>query len=617
MKQLKKHGWNIKKLKNLGISFKLLISMAFLILISVFFVSYFSYIQYTKDNEIQAANRVHQIIDQVSLNIDTYVNDLFNLSTSPYYDDNVMDSLEQNVHNSQIKQLNKSRSIEGFLNEMMIFPRNDILRVEILTDDVYMSDRYNSSINSSIDFHSFSWYKKALADRNPIFLPAHLEELVNNPKFTVFSVVTQMRSTRNTDKVLGVIKVDANFTGIQQICDRVNMGNNGGLYIIDENKNIIYSSISDIPYTEFFNKVKSLNGSYANVKYRGTTYMLSSTVIPRANWTVVAVNSLSEINKNAKNIRNNSFKMAVIFSFLAILVLAIFIQWFLRPLLDIVNLMKKVQNGNLYVKFHEKRHDEIGYLGSSFNTMVERIKYMLDRNTNLVKEVYEANYLQKEAQINALFSQIRPHFIYNTLNMISMEIQCNKPDDAVENINKLSSILRGMANMDKDVTVQFEAELLDAYLGIQNSRYAGRLEYSIDIDKSLYSYIIPALILQPAVENAVVHGCEAKKDKTFIKVYSKEEADRLIFIVEDTGIGMDEKTLSEFREKLDNDAPPGVEIIDSRNKGSGIGLVNVNRRIKIRYGKEYGIKIDSALGKGTTVEVILPKHEFGGKGKNV
>lgn len=109
-----------------------------------------------------------------------------------------------------------------------------------------------------------------------------------------------MRSTRNTDKVLGVIKVDANFTGIQQICDRVNMGNNGGLYIIDENKNIIYSSISDIPYTKFFNKVKSLNGSYANVKYRGTTYMLSSTVISRANWTVVAVNSLSEINKNAK-----------------------------------------------------------------------------------------------------------------------------------------------------------------------------------------------------------------------------------------------------------------------------------------------------------------------------
>ena len=614
---MKKHLYNIKKLKNLGISFKLLISMAFLILISVFFVSYFSYIQYTKDNEEQAANRVHQIIDQVSLNIDNYVNDLFNLSTSPYYDDNVMDSLEHNVHSSQMEQLDKSRSIEGFLNEMMIFPRNDILRVEILTDDVYMSDRYNSSINSKIDFHSFSWYKKSLTDGQPIFLPAHLEELVNNPKFTVFSVVNQLRSTRNTSKVLGVIKVDANFTGIQQICDRVNMGSEGGLYIIDENKNIIYSSISDIPYTEFYNKLKHLNGSYVNVKYRGTTYMLSSTVIPRANWTVVAVNSLSEINKNARNIRNNSFKMAVILSFLAILVLIIFIQWFLRPLLDIVNLMKKVQNGNLSVKFHEKRHDEIGYLGSSFNTMVEKIKNMLDKNTKLVKEVYEANYLQKEAQINALFSQIRPHFIYNTLNMISMEIQCNKPDDAVENINKLSSILRGMANMDKDVTVQFEAELLDAYLGIQNSRYAGRLEYNIDIDKSLYSYIIPALILQPAVENAVVHGCESKKGKTTIRVYSKEEADKLIFIIEDTGIGMDEKTLSEFREKLNNDALPSSEIIDNRNKGSGIGLVNINRRIKIRYGKEYGIKIDSVSGKGTTVEVTLPKLEFGGKGKNV
>lgn len=600
------------KYKNWSISFKLLSGTAFLILFSVFFVSILSYFQYTGDSRDQSAARDQQIIDQAALNIDTYFDDLFRLSASPYYYDNVIESLEQDVRDSDIMQLDKTRFIEGFLDQMMIIPRNDILRVMIMTDDIYMSARIRTGLDKTTDFHDFDWYKSALESREPVFVPAHLEDLVKNPRNIVFSVVNQLRSTRDTEKILGVIKVDANFSGIESICSKIDMGKNGGLFIIDENNSIIYSSINTIPYLEFYNKAKDLKGQYSTITNGSMPYMLNSSLIPRSNWTIVSVCSIDEINENARKIRNNALLLAIACSIFAIFVLTIFIKNFLRPLMDIVKLMKEVQKGNLSVKFPVKRKDEIGYLGSSFNAMVEKARDMIDENTELVKEVYEAEYLQKEAQVNSLFSQIRPHFIYNTLNMISMLVQCGKSDAAVENINKLSSILRGMANMDKDISVREEIKLLDSYLSLQRSRYGERLEYSIHIDEYLHSYMIPSLILQPAVENAVIHGCEAKKDKTTIKIYNVDEDDVITFVIEDDGAGMDEKQLFEIRSKIGSPISGKESVIDSGKLSSGIGLVNISRRIKIRYGREYGISLDSSPGKGTKVRIILPKYKLKG-----
>lgn len=595
---------------NLGISFKLLISTAFLILCSVFFVSFFSYSQYTKDFQEQSSNKVQQIIELISLNIDTYLDDLFRLSLSPYYNNDVIYSLDKKIDDTDLKTLNRTRTVEGFLDEMMIIPRNDILRVFILTDTIYKSERINTSIDNSINYKNYEWYKNVLKTQKPIFVPAHLEEMIKNPKNIVFSVVNVIKSTRDTDRILGVIKVDANYSGIQTICNKVNLGRKGGLFIIDENKNIIFSNINDIPYKEFYEKAIKSNTSHSTYKYKNDNWLLNSAKINRSNWTIIAVTSLDEINSKAINTRNNGVILAFIFSTLAIFILIIFIKWFLSPLLDIVKQIRQIQAGNLTVNFPENQNDEIGYLGSSLNKMVKNINVMMDENTMLLKEVYEAKFLQKEAQINTLFNQIRPHFIYNTLNMISMLIQCDRSEKAIENINKLSSILRGIANLDKDITVEQEINLLDAYLSIQNNRYEDKLEYLINIDKSLYSYIIPALILQPIVENAVIHSCETRLEKTIIKIWSSEEKNNIVFNIQDNGEGISIKNLNVLMNKIENYARHESEPLDKKDKGSGIGLINVNRRIKIKYGKEFGLYISSVVGQGTHVKIILPKNSF-------
>jgi two-component system sensor histidine kinase YesM len=587
--------WNMKT--------KLIVLSALFTVSSVFLVSSLSYLRYTRDFEQQSAGKIQQIIEQVSLNINSYVDDLFRLSLAPYRNDSLMRELEDGAASSEVDQLEKRRLIEGFLDEMMIYPRQDIIQVFILADEIYTSGRNPRSINGQTDFHTLDWYRKALSTQNPFFVPTHTQDLVGSGAPQVFSIVRQLRSTRNTEKVLGVIKVDANYSGVAAICSKVNMGQEGGLFIIDKNKNLIYSNVTRLDPLAVYEQVVKEFG-HSSFRMNRNSYLINSIYLPSADWTIVTVNSVRELNKSATLTRNYAFYSAIACSLLAILVLFYACGKFLRPLLRVVGLMHKVENGQLNVRFDEQRKDEIGYLGSSFNSLVSQIRVMLEENTQLVKEVYESKLLQKEAQINALYNQIRPHFIFNTLNMISLLMQTGEQAKAVDHINKLSSILRSMFSWDKNIPLQREVELLDAYLGIQSSRYQGRLDYDIDIPSHLYAAHIPALLLQPVVENAVIHGCENKRERTLIRIFCRMEDQGVTFVVEDTGQGMDTETLANLREKLDT--AEAQEVKPSGRSGSGIGLVNVNQRIKWNYGSAYGLHIESAPGLGTRVEIRLP-----------
>lgn len=609
LKLLKYQYWSIKT--------KLLFITIVLILSSVFLVSLLSYFRYTRDFKQQSGERNQQIIEQLSINIEAYLDELFRLSISPYYNNDVMTALEEENKASNLQQLEKRRLIEGFLDGVMISPRKDILRVFIISDETYFSGRMESNIDNTINPKSFDWYQKALLTQSPIFVPSHLEQLISNPKLKVFSIVQQLRSKFTySGKILGVIKVDATYKGIESICNKTNMGQEGGLFIIDENETVIFSNLKDKQELEYYKLLKNTNNTYSTAAINNNKYLLNSTKVPKSNWTIVSVNSVKELNSNAVLTRNFTFLLAFACSALAIIILFVFIRSFLRPLMDIIKLMKEVKNGNLTVKFPEKRHDEIGYLASSFNDMVLEINEMFDKNTVLVKEIYEAKFLQKEAQINALYSQIRPHFIYNTLNMISMLIQCDNNEKAVDNINSLSSLLRGMAKIDKEITLKEELKLLDSYLGIQSSRYEERLEYCIDVDEALNSALVPSLLFQPIVENAVVHVCEKRKEKTIIRVFNICDNDFITFCVQDNGNGIEKSILDKLQYKIDILSRKESNHTIFNERRTGIGLVNVNKRIKIKYGEDFGIKIESEVGQGTLVKLILPR-DFSQEDNNI
>ncbi|WP_168120096.1 sensor histidine kinase [Paenibacillus sp. HB172176] len=598
---------------------KLLVLTGLLLFLSVFFESYLSYTRYTRDFQQQSSDKVQQIIDQVSINIDTYLDDLYRLTLSPYRNSGIMTALEEPSGGTELQQLEKRRLVENFLDEMMIYPRKDILRVSIVTDQIYSSARLPTRLVPDENLAEYDWYKQALASQEYIFVPSRNNEFNNDNgnsvsgNVQVFSVVKQLRSISNTQHILGVIKADANYKGIVDIVEKAEMGSGGGLFIIDEHQDFIYASNEE-------QKELALT-ALADESSVDDDYLLNTSFIPRTNWQIVAVNSVTEMNREAIHTRNQTLAVSLASALISILALVLLIRHFLKPLLAIVRLMKEVELGRLNVTFQSKRRDEIGYLGTTFNRLVSRISGMLQENTKLVEEVYESKLLQQEAQIHALFSQIQPHFIFNTLNLISLSMQSGMQDKAIQHINGLSSILRGMSQWDKEIPLSKEIELLQAYLGIQSSRYEGRLSYSIAVAPELLDYRVPALLLQPLVENAVIHGCEAQKETTSIAISSTLLSGLLRFEVRDNGPGMDEETLRRLQSRLDglenapgeegaqentDDAAPRGGKSDGRH--AGIGLLNVNRRIKVRYGEEYGLTIHSKQGEGTLIILSIPYH---------
>ncbi|CAH0120652.1 MULTISPECIES: sensor histidine kinase [unclassified Paenibacillus] len=600
----------LKSYRNWSIRAKLLFFTAIFVLVSVFVVSVLSYLKYTNDFQRQAANQVQQTIEQVSMNVSTYLDELFRLSLSPYRNNEVMESLEHQHPLDSLEQLYKRRLLENYLDEIMIYPRKDILRVFILADDIYFSGRFPLSIDTSVPFQDYPWFQKALTTKDPIFVPAQQQHMVKNDKAEVFSIVKQLRSIDHTNKILGAIKVDANYEGIRNISEKVNVGQKGSFFIMDRQRNIVYANERNRELLDEYRHLPVKEQPFVTTDRNRRQILVNSADIPKVEWTIVAVNSLDELNRHSVQTRNTAFLFAVLCSLLSILLLAFFVRRFLHPLLQIVRLMKRVEQGQLDVRYPDPGPDEIGYLGTSFNALIDKVNDMLRTNTELVKEVYEAKLLQQEAQINALQSQIRPHFIFNTLNMISLLMQSDQEEKALKHIHQLSFMLRSMTTWDKEVTIKREIELLRAYLDIQCSRFEDRLAYRIAIDDRLLQALIPPFIFQPIVENAVVYGCEAKRGQTTIRVDARQTEEQIVFLVEDDGKGMSEEQLRSLQKKLQGGLPsPEERLPDTPMKpgnGAGIGLVNIDKRIKMKYGPAYGLEVNSTPGQGTLVKIKFP-----------
>lgn len=592
--------WSFKK--------KLLIIISGLIIAIVILISTSNYILYSRNFTKQTINQTQQIIEQVSINIDTYLEELFRLNLAPYYDDEIMKELEQE-YITKSSGLNRKRVIENFLASVMTLPRSEILRVYILTEaNLYSYIRTPYDMKDYDNYKETTWYQQAMASSTPVLIPIHSEKVFGDKTTQLISVAQRIRSKEDNSKVLAIIKVDADYSGIKSICDQVQLKEKGSLFIIDENKNMVYQN-NQLDQKDIIQKLKIedlKNGSNFTRRIDSEKYIINVASLTSTDLKVIAINSYNELNKDAKAIRNSTILLAILCTLLAVAVLFVFIQSFLKPLFNIVSLMKHVQNGDLSVQVETKSNDEIGYLARSFNKMIRRITEILDRNTQLIKDVYESRYLQKEAQYNILCSQIKPHFLYNTLNTISLLIKCKDTKGAINSIEKLSYFLRGIMNADKNITLSTEMEIVDAYLGIQKARYGDHLSYEITISPDYQEYLIPALTLQPIVENSIIHGCEVKRGKSTIHMYSSVEEHYFMVHIVDDGVGIEENKLKSINEELSRVTSIEDTTCENSSITESIGLINVNKRIKLKYGDEYGLKILSSETEGTEVILHLP-----------
>lgn len=551
----------------------------------------------------QTTEQTQLIIEQVGTNVDTYMNELYRLTLAPYYNDNVMGELEHSPADSQ-SQLASKRVVEDFLSSVMTLPRSEVLRVYVMSEGgLYSYTRTPYEMTDYRDYQNTEWYLEALSTTRPILIPPQLEKVFGEKRTPVFSVVRQIRSKNDNSITCGVIKVDADYTGIKKICEKVDLKSSGILLITNEQNQILYQS-AQLPAELTVSQLNTSDSKItvaSNQKYMVNRYNLSTYGIQ-----IVALHSYAELMRPLWE----NFIKTTILALSCIIIAGVFITFiirkFLEPLFQIMGLMKEVEDGNLEVFASVNTKDEMSSLADSFNHMVRNLDTTMKHNEQLVRKIYQAQYLAKEAQYNSLCSQIKPHFLYNTLNTISLLIKCDEGSAAVKAIEDLSHYLGGIMNVDREIALKQELQICESYLGIVYLRYQDRLTYSIEVSPTLLAETIPSLTLQSLVENSVKHACESKRGLVSIALFTREFSDRFELIVKDNGKGISKDKLQEIQNSFADSENDDTDFSDSPLLGN-IGLVNIYRRLQLKFGASAQFLIKSSESKGTEVIINLPK----------
>ena len=306
-------------------------------------------------------------------------------------------------------------------------------------------------------------------------------------------------------------------------------------------------------------------------------------------WKIYTMVPYSDISAQVQ-ILNHSILLSIILCNLLILVCLLVVSLAITaPVKKLIEAMREVQQGNFDYRIDNKRSDEMGLLMETFNYMVFKIDM-------LIKEVYQEKLAQKNAELEALQSQINPHFLYNTLDTINWMLLEKKEYEISGIVVSLGEMMKyAISRSSRTVALREEIRHVSNYLLIQKERMEDKLEYEIDIPHQYESVQVPRLILQPLVENAIIHGIETG-GKVSIRVYEREEDGGCWLEVSDNGAGMDEEQLKRLRDGT----------TEMRMDHRSIGVENVNKRIRLYYGEEFGLMIESRLGEGTVIRFCIP-----------
>lgn len=435
-------------------------------------------------------------------------------------------------------------------------------------------------------------------------VPKEKEEMLNVTKPHVESlfedyypwVVTISEYMKNSEGETIQVALDIQFSQIANYMDDVGIGQHGYCYIADKKGDIIYHPQQQLIYSglkeEEYNYLK--DGSHVE---KDAIYSVRS--LDNCEWKIIGVCYIDEMITNKVNhIMKTLSVIFLIVVLLTVLIIRFFSKLFSNPARELANAMQEFEKDTNNFEFKSiEGTAEITSLTESFEHMVVQIK-------ELVEKVRQEEVTLRKTELKALQAQINPHFLYNTLDAIAWLCEEERHKDAVEMVNSLAKLFRiSISRGHELITIEKEMQHAKSYLKIQNFRYKNQFTYSFDVDEECLNYLCNKITLQPIIENAIYHGIDRMVDEGKINIGIHQKGDRIIFTVEDNGVGMTEEQCEEI---LHKDAGDRV----------GIGIKNVNDRIKIYFGEEYGLTIQSELDEGTKVTISMPKiteNDYGEK----
>ena len=535
-----------------------------------------------------------QLIHQVSNSMDVYVETIekmvnyiqLELQDTPFFTMETEDAPGWESETDYIRSV-----LENVANS-----HREVAGIFIATkEDLYVST--GMSRISRDPFQNERWYREAAENPEEIQLISVVtgRNIVTNRSYSIDDVFSLAKAVQDpeTGEVLGVILLDIRHDIIQSSINGVTIGEKGFVFVMDQEDNIVYTPVNGIVYRVNPKWVKAMEPM--SVQIQGGSYQIRSELSPYTGWRTVGVFSMDEVMSSVNTIVYILFTCVIISLVLVVIVSFKFSRTLTNPIFKLKRLMKQAESGDLTVRFNFEHNDEIGELGQSFNHMIARID-------QLIQMVYVEQENKRTAEMKSLQEQIKPHFLYNTLDTISWMARDYDAEDIVRLVDALTNMFRiGLSHGKDIITVKEEITHVSNYLYIQKIRYKDKLNYVIHVDESLYAVEVPKLILQPLVENAIYHGVKAKRGGGTITITGVPEGENLVFTVQDNGAGMPQEKVEELNRRMSERS-----VLDEKKS---FGLFYIRERIQLCYGKGYGVHVESALGEGTRVTITLPLYQ--------
>ena len=555
-------------------------------------------LSYTRQSVFENSSLYTQtIIQQMNQNIDSYIDYMENTSYLVSSNEDVQKYLFGDTADPEARD----RILSQF--ETILDSRSDILNLGIIAENGRMLINNGQRLtNQDLDIHSQEWYSNALEGRESVYLTSsHVQHIISGERPWV---ITLSRGIRNKEmgtgqEKEGVFFIDLNYSAISELCDQSMVGNQGYAFIVDADGNIVYHPQQQQLYNELQTEnIDLVMNAESDIVTWGdgiNKKMYSISRSEKTGWTVVDCVRVEELLR-----RSNEAQSIYVLVAIGLMAVALFFSRFVAksitlPIQRLCDSMERVQEGDFSVSdIVVDSENEIGSLTKSFNVMTQRIHELMAQN---IRE-QEA---KRKSELKALQSQINPHFLYNTLDSIIWMAEGKKNEEVVLMTASLARLLRqSISNEDELVSIGQEIEYARGYLTIQKMRYKDKLEFWIEVEPSILNIRLIKLVLQPVIENAIYHGLKYKESRGLLLVKGFMKNGNAVLQVIDDGVGMDQETLDHIYERHKVDY-----------HSNGVGIYNVQKRLQLYYGNEYGIVYESKPGEGTTATITIPGQQEG------
>ncbi|TXK78379.1 sensor histidine kinase [Paenibacillus sp. N3.4] len=594
-------GWSLVKDLGRGIvaARKWILAYVVLLLIPSSIMLYTYYQRSSQILEEEVSQTMQQTLKQAGINLSYRMDHVRDISNSLFMNLKLYENLERSDRISE--QIHQSQELLNLLESAQT--NSDIVRARLFTEPtkVYGADRINLFPLESLKKRS--WYQPIIdAGGGIVWTWDYRESFLDKGEQYIISCARMLRNPAHYDETMGVLMIDVSEKTITDVISELDFPSRTYSYIVDRSGTVIYSADRSLIGTKLVSSHEaetignSDEGIFKRTEGNEDLYVLYSAIHPTG-WKLVVEVPKVEISRRTAALNQFSsiatlIGMTVMFLVLVFVLLAIIVQGMNRR---VKTVLKMIRTEGIE-RLEERRFGSDG----DFHLLERNVDHLIHRVKNLMEEVYQTKVMEREAQLRALQAQINPHFLYNTLDTINWLAVAREADDISQMVQGLSDYFRLSLNKGKDyVTVSDELDLAKVYLEIQQNRFPSSFTFIIEASLDTDRYMTPKLILQPIVENALLHGIRKRRGKIgTISIRVLLEDEDLLLLVTDDGIGMEE----DLAVKLLTVPRPEAHADGS---GSSYGLYNVNERIRLFAGSTYGLTIRSRPGEGTTVLVRL------------